>query len=90
MGEEKYNCSHVVPAPCVPYENEVPEWSKYHGKIGCITVADAIEELYEEITKIREQLDLRGVANDCLPIDGDKTVAKVLYAIEKTLCDKYF
>lgn len=83
----KYNCVHVTPSTCVPYEGDLPDWSKYKDSDECVMISDVIEEIYEELTRIRESIDLRDIGDKCVKIDGDKTVAKALYAIEDRLCN---
>lgn len=79
-------CSHVVPAVCVPYEGEVPDWSELSERRDCIMVGEVLEDIYKEITRIREAIDVRDLGNDCLSLDGDKTIAKVVYALENKVC----
>ena len=51
---KKYNCSHITPSTCVPYEGDLPEWSKYKDSGECVMISDVIEEIYEELIRIRE------------------------------------
>lgn len=88
MDDKKYSCFKVIPAPCVPYEGDIPEWSGLYGKDGCVTVADAIGDIYKELTRIRESIDLRDIGSRCVSLNGEKTVAKAIYAIENFICDK--
>lgn len=74
----KYNCSHITPSTCVPYEGDLPEWSKYK---------DSIEEIYDELTRIMEAIDVRDLGESCVKVSGDKTVAKALYALEDKICN---
>jgi hypothetical protein len=50
-------------------------------------VSDVIEEIYEELTRIREAIDVRDLGESCVKVSGDKTVAKVLYALEDKICN---
>lgn len=34
----KYNCSHITPSTCVPYEGDLPEWSKYKDSGECVVI----------------------------------------------------
>lgn len=86
MSKEKYTCAHVIPAPCVPYTGDLPEWSKLRDSDECVMISDVIEEIYEELTRIREAIDVRDIGGDCFNMDGDKTVAKALYALESKFC----
>lgn len=82
----KRNCSHVVPGACVPYEGEIPEWSELSERRECVTVGEVLEDIYKAITEIRDAIDMRDLGNDCLSVDGDKTVAKILFALENKIC----
>ena len=35
---KKYNCSHITPSTCVPYEGDLPEWSKYKDSDECVMI----------------------------------------------------
>lgn len=82
----KHNCSHVVPGACVPYEGEIPEWSELSERRECVTVGEVLEDIYKAITEIREAIDVRDIGDDCVAIDGDKTIAKAFYALESKVC----
>jgi hypothetical protein len=49
-------------------------------------ISDVIEEIYEELTRIREAIDVRDLGNSCVNVSGDKTIAKVVYALEDRIC----
>lgn len=82
----KRNCSHVVPGACVPYEGDIPEWSELSERRECVTVGEVLEDIYKTLTEIREAIDMRDLGNDCLSVDGDKTVARILFALENKVC----
>jgi hypothetical protein len=46
-----------------------------------------IEEIYDELTRVREAIDVRDLGESCVKINGDKTVAKILYTIEDKICN---
>lgn len=50
-------------------------------------VSDVIEEIYEELTRIMEAIDVRDLGESCVKINGDKTVSKIPYAIEDKICN---
>ena len=52
-----------------------------------VKISDVIEEIYDELTRIREAIDVRDLGESCVKINGDKTVAKILYAIEDKICN---
>lgn len=41
----------------------------------------------DELTRIREAIDVRDLGESCVKINGDKTVSKILYAIEDKICN---
>ncbi len=53
-----------------------------------VKISDVIEEIYDELTRIREAIDVRDLGESCVKINGDKTVAKILYAIEDKICNE--
>ena len=40
-----------------------------------------------KFTTIREAIDVRDLGESCVKVSGDKTVAKILYAIEDKICN---
>lgn len=40
-----------------------------------------------KFTTIREVIDVRDLGESCVKVSGDKTVAKVLYALEDKICN---
>lgn len=84
---KKYNCSHITPSTCVPYEGDLPERSKYKDSGECVMISDVIEEIYEELIRIREAIDVLDLGESCVKVNGDKTVAKILYALEDKICN---
>lgn len=84
---KKYSCLHITPSTCVPYEGDLPEWSKHKDSDECVMISDVIEEIYDELTRIREAIDVRDLGESCVKVSGDKTVAKILYAIEDKICN---
>ena len=69
---KKYSCLHITPSTCVPYEGDLPEWSKHKDSDECVMISDVIE--------------VRDLGESCVKVSGDKTVAKVLYALEDKIC----
>ena len=75
-----------MPGACVPYEGDIPEWSELSERRECVTVGEVLEDIYKALTEIRDAIDMRDLGNDCLSVDGDKTVAKILFALENKIC----
>lgn len=63
------------------------EICNYKDSDECVMISDVIEEIYEELTRIREAIDVRDLGESCVKVSGDKTVAKVLYALEDKICN---
>lgn len=64
----KYSCSHITPSTCVPYEGDLPEWSKHKDSDECVMISDVIEEIYDELTRIREAIDVRDLGESCVKV----------------------
>lgn len=93
MGDLKHNCAGKQWATCVHYEGEIPEWSDIDKcKKPCVTVQEVLEDMYKEITRIRESIDTSELARDfhCIdydiPEDGKIKVGQALYALESKVC----
>lgn len=56
---KKYSCSHITPSTCVPYEGDSQEWSKYKDSDERVIISDVIDEIYDELTRIMEAIDVR-------------------------------
>lgn len=74
----------VIPASCIGKDVDLPEWSAMYGR-DCVNVHDMIEELYAEITRITNGIDLTSLGGRCLDYKL-KTVAVVLKRMEDALC----
>lgn len=74
----------VIPASCIGKDVELPEWSSLYGR-DCINVHDMIEELYAEITRISNSIDLASLGGKCLSYNL-KSVGEVLSKMESALC----
>lgn len=93
MGCGKYNitssCGKREYAECVFYERVLPEWSDLEAD-SCVTTADTTEELYDEVSDIREQLDVSNLGN-CFEYDkdsfGETGQREVNKTFESKICD---
>ena len=82
----KYSCSHITPSTCVPYEGDLPEWSKHKDSDECVMISDVIEEIYDELTRIREAIDVRDLGESCVKVSGDAFFHKCPFILNAFLC----
>lgn len=91
--DPKYNCSSKTGAGCVHYLGELPEWSSLvQCPHDCVLLSDVIEDIYKELTRIRESIDTSNMNRDSHCIDygsiknGELTVKQILFALESRIC----
>lgn len=75
-------------AVCVYYDTTLPDFSSLKDET-CVTVEEAISDLYKLIKKLRENSDLSELGTSCIKygVDKDKLTPKlVLKELEKELC----
>ena len=51
-------------AICTKYEGTVPDWSELVDE-DCIVLEETTQELYDEVTKLKEQTDLSDLTSSC-------------------------
>lgn len=68
MNKKKNTCGNRVPASCVFYDLNVPEYSKLD-KEECLVIEETTEDLYNLVTWIKESIDLKNFEKDCLEVD---------------------
>lgn len=73
MGCGKYSikdsCGDRYYSTCTFYQTDVPEWSTLKDQ-NCVTIEETTEELYKEITKIKNNLDTSEIGDDCIVYTG--------------------
>lgn len=58
-------CGERLYATCVFYQTDLPEWSELLNQ-NCVTIEETTEELYNQLTDIRDSLDTSNLGENCL------------------------
>lgn len=93
--DKKYNCGGIKQqAACTFYEGCIPKYSKYKDD-DCVTVEEAICEIYTNQETILESIDTAKLDKSCIDypttrINGKDiiTIVSVLNEHQKLLCEK--
>ena len=92
MGEtcnnRKYSCGEKISSICTMYEGELPNWSELNNEL-CVTIEETTEELYKQVSEIKENLDTSNLGEACLQYPNNENIKQkdVNLVFEKTLCD---
>lgn len=81
----KYHCGDKTPAACTQYDSILPDWVELP-KDGCVSVEQALDILFKEVTRLREATDITDYDGTCVSIQGDKTIANLVKAMEAKIC----
>ena len=86
--DRKMTCGDKVSAICTIYDGELPQWSELNDEF-CVTVEETTEEIYKQVSVIKENLDTSNLGESCLqyPNNEDTKQKDVNLVFEKTLCD---
>lgn len=83
------NCGTKNYATCIEYELPVPEYSPL-AEEGCLNLEETTSDIYNQITKVKEQTDLSALGNSCLEyvLDEDNKiiVKNALIKYEEEIC----
>ena len=83
----KHTCGSIKGfATCIKYEKEVPEFSDLFGN-DCKDIEQTTEDLYNIVTKLREDSDVSGILNECITFTSPKTPKSVIEQMYLKLCD---
>lgn len=90
----KYNikdsCTDRAYATCNFYQTELPLWSELENQ-DCVTIEETTEELYNEVSDIKDQLDTESLGQKCLEYptntEGDVTQLEVNETFETEICN---
>lgn len=86
----KYTCGQKQFAVCTYYETDVPEWSSLLEE-DCVVIEETTEELYNEVTDIKDSLDNSELGDDCLdyPTQSDGSILQkdVNLVHEENICN---
>lgn len=80
----KVRCKKVY-AKCVAYESVVPEWSALFEE-ECLDIEQVIDDLYESIGTVKDEIKLTELENNCLTLPVSPTVKNVIQLLINTIC----
>jgi len=85
----KYTCGRRENARCVFYEIALPDWSSLLSE-DCVTLEETTQELYKELSSMREFFDFDNLVEDCVSyvyedVDNQK-LSEVINPITQELC----
>lgn len=86
--KKKLRCGVKNYATCTYYESEIPSFSPLSTE-ECITIEETTEDLYNQISDIKEQTDLSALGEQCLTYtaSGDVLAVKdILLKYETEIC----
>ncbi len=81
----KQNCGNISYASCTRYESEVSENSSLD-ITECISVEEAIEDIYNQLDTVDEILDISSLVGGCITFTEPKTIVSVLTQVCEKLC----
>lgn len=82
----KQRCGTFVYSPCVKYQKEVPEWSDLYEE-GCLDLEQTTEDLYNQVTDIKEGLNLSELGQSCITYTTTPEVKDILKKYETEICE---
>lgn len=80
----KARCKKVY-GKCVAYESAVPEWSALFEE-ECLDIEQVVDDLYDSIGIVKEEIDLIDLENNCLTLPVTPTVKNVIQLLIDTIC----
>ena len=86
----KYSCGEKISSICTMYEGELPNWSELNEEI-CATIEETTEELYNEVSDIKESLDTSNLGGACLQYPNNEKIKQkdANLVFEKNICDLF-
>ena len=84
----KYSCGDKISSICTIYDGGLPIWSELNDEL-CVTIEETTEELYEQVSEIKENLDTSNLGEACLQYPNNENIKQkdANLVFEKTLCD---
>jgi hypothetical protein len=81
----KNTCGVKTYAECAEYQTPPPTFSGLY-ESSCVSVEEAITDTYSILGGIKEELDLSGIAEDCIILPEPLTAASLLAVAYTKLC----
>ena len=84
----KYSCGDKISSICTIYDGGLPIWSELNDEL-CVTIEETTEELYEQVSEIKGNLDTSNLGEACLQYPNNENIKQkdANLVFEKTLCD---
>lgn len=84
----KYSCGEKTSSICTIYDGELPKWSELNDEL-CATIEETTEELYNQVSNIKDSLDTHNLGGSCLQYPNNENIKQkdANLVFEKTLCD---
>ena len=84
----KYSCGDKISSICTIYDGGLPIWSELNDEL-CVTIEETTEELYEQVSEIKENLDTSNLGEACLQYPNNKNIKQkdANLVFEKNICD---
>lgn len=76
-------CGTEIPATCVPYRTDLPEFSE----LACPTIEETTAEIYETIQEIKNNSDLSSLRGNCITYpQGNITIMQAFISQQNYIC----
>lgn len=84
----KYSCGEKISSICTIYDGGLPAWSKLNDEL-CTTIEETTEELYKQVSEIKENLDTKNLGGACLQYPNNEEIKQkdANLVFEKNICD---
>ena len=81
----KYTCAGGKTfAQCSEYQGDLPSFSSL--TTGCVSVEDAIQDIYGILLGVKTEVDMSAISNDCITFTNPKTVKSVVEELYEKVC----
>lgn len=84
-GKQSNLCGSKVYAECTEVQTQPPSFSSLY-EDDCISAENVIEDVYELIGGIKEEIDVTGLINGCITFTNPKTSSSVIAQMYAKLC----
>ena len=84
----KYSCGEKISSICTIYDGELPVWSELNNEL-CATIEETTEEIYNQVSNIKENLDTNNLGGACLQYPNNENIKQkdANLVFEKNICD---
>ena len=84
----KYSCGDKISSICTIYDGGLPIWSEFNDEL-CVTIEETTEEIYNQVSEIKENLDTSNLGRACLQYPNNENIKQkdANLVFEKNICD---